>query len=112
MNDQASKYFPGWIISTHWEKAEDDEEVIAWQKNLRETMHAENIKNGVGLDFMYYNDCDDDQDAFSGLPPANLERLKMIRDKFDPTLVFTNLVTGGFKLDGAEKSGSKSKDEL
>lgn len=102
----------GWIISTHWQNAEDDEEVITWQKNLREDMHAENIKHGVGLDFMYYNDCGDDQDAFSGLPPANLKKLKKIRDKYDPTLVFTELVSGGFKLDGAKKSGSWTKDEL
>ena len=96
----------------HWQNAEDNEEVTEWLKNLREEMHATNVKNGIGLDFIYYNDCSDDQDAFSAFPPASLEKLKKIRDKYDPELVFTELVPGGFKLDGGKKSDSWRKDEL
>jgi hypothetical protein len=91
---------------------EDDEEVMAWHTNLLEKLHAANIEKGIGLDFMYFNDCSDGQDAFSGLPPASLERLKEIRKKYDPTLVFTKLVSGGFKLDGGKKPGYRAKDEL
>ena len=70
-----------------------------------------NIEAGVALDFVYMNDAADDQDPFAALPPANLKRLKKIRDQYDPEMMFTDLV-GGFKLDG--KGGWKQwkKDEL
>jgi hypothetical protein len=48
---------------------------------------------------MYMNDCADDQKALFALPPANLAKLKAIRKKYDPTLVFRNLAVGGYKLD-------------
>ncbi|KAG4433869.1 hypothetical protein IFR05_010655 [Cadophora sp. M221] len=57
-----------WIIFTHWANASDEEEDIAWQNNIREEVHAANMEAGVGLGFIYMNDCADDQDPFSGLP--------------------------------------------
>lgn len=64
-----------------------------------EQLHAANVAAGTAIDFMYLNDCSDDQKPFTGLPPANLARLKAIRAKYDPTLVFKRLSTGGYKLD-------------
>ncbi|KAL2063148.1 hypothetical protein VTL71DRAFT_6220 [Oculimacula yallundae] len=100
-----------WIISTNWRDASDDEEVIAWQTNIREEMHAANLAAGVGLDFVYMNDAGDDQDPFASIPPANLARLKSIRETYDPDFVFTNLI-GGFKLEGKATSKEWKKDEL
>jgi len=73
--------------------------VLAWSKNLRESIHSNNLAAGKGLAFMYMNDAADDQKALSGLPPANLAKLKTIRSKYDPNFVFRNLMPGGFKLD-------------
>ena len=70
-----------------------------------------NVEAGVALDFVYMNDAADDQDPFAALPPANWERLKKIRDQYDPEFVFTDLV-GGFKLDGNSASRERKKDEL
>lgn len=88
-----------WLITVSWTNAADDEAVIAWSTALREKIHATNVEAGTGLDFMYMNDCSDVQKPFTGLPAANLARLKAIRKKYDPTLVFRNLSTGGYKLD-------------
>ncbi|PVH79915.1 FAD binding domain protein [Cadophora sp. DSE1049] len=106
-----SKPYLWWIISTHWANSSNDDEVIAWQTNIREELHAANVEAGVALDFVYMNDAADDQDPFAGLPSANLERLKKIRAQYDPDLVFTDLV-GGFKLDGKSGSTAWKKDEL
>lgn len=48
--------------------------------------------------YNYLNDVDQDQDVFGGYPAANVERLKSIRDKYDPEMVFTDLMPGGWKV--------------
>ena len=88
-----------WLITCQWSNAADDGEVMAWSNGLREQIHATNIKSGIGYDLIYMNDCADSQKPFSGYPVGNLVKLKTIRQKYDPTLVFRNLSTGGFKLD-------------
>ena len=90
----------GWVISTRWENAEDDKKIIAWHTKLVSDLHAQNKRRGVALDFLYYNDCHGGQDAFSTFPDANLRKMRKIRKKYDPELVFTKLVPGGFKIDG------------
>ena len=85
---------------------------MTWQTNIREEMHAANMGAGVGLDFIYLNDAGDDQDPFAAIPAENLERMKSVREKYDPDFVFTELV-GGFKLDRGRKSKeSWAKTEL
>jgi hypothetical protein len=88
-----------WGVFTAWSNAADDEKVKTWSENFVEQLHAANVAAGTAIDFMYLNDCSDDQKPFTGLPPANLARLKAIRAKYDPTLVFKRLSTGGYKLD-------------
>jgi hypothetical protein len=72
---------------------------MSWSTALLEKIHATNVQAGKGLDLMYMNDCSDSQKPFSGFPAANLAKLKTIRAKYDPNLVFRNLSTGGYKLD-------------
>jgi FAD/FMN-containing dehydrogenase len=43
-------------------------------------------------------DAGDWQDAFAGVPRANLAKLKRIQRAYDPERVFSRLSTGGFKL--------------
>lgn len=72
---------------------------MAWSDALREQIHAANLQAGKGEAIMYMNDCSDSQKPFSGFPAANLAKLKTIRTKYDPKLVFRKLATGGYKLD-------------
>ncbi len=88
-----------WLIPVLWSNASDDETVLAWSAALREKIHAANVAAGTGIDLMYMNGCADDQKPFTGIPAANLAKLKAIRQKYDATLVFRDLSTGGYKLD-------------
>lgn len=88
-----------WLITSSWDNAADDAKVMSWSATLREKMHAMNAKLGLAEDLIYMNDASDDQKPFQSIPKANLARLKTIRKKYDPTLVFRNLNNGGYKLD-------------
>jgi hypothetical protein len=58
------------------------------------------VRRGTANKHLYYNDCDGVQDAFATFPAKNLQKLRKIRGKYDPDLVFTKLAVGGFKIDG------------
>ena len=51
--------------------------------------------------YIYGNDADADQQLFQGYPAKSLHRLKEIRAKYDPGMVYTNLMPGGFKVEHA-----------
>jgi hypothetical protein len=89
----------GWLITVSWQNASDDEVVLAWHKKTLEAIHASNKAKGIASDFIYLNDAADYQKGYDGIPTANLARMKSIRAKYDPDLVFTKLCSGGFKLD-------------
>ena len=42
--------------------------------------------------YLYLNDADLDQPVFEGYPVENVVRLQAIRDRYDPGMVFTNLM--------------------
>lgn len=87
-----------WQINAFWDNAADDARVENWAIAIREKLHAINGQLGLATEHLYLNDCGGDQKPFAAIPPANLARLKSVRAKYDPTLVFTKLVTGGFKF--------------
>jgi hypothetical protein len=95
-----SNIFLVWLITATWTNAEDDEEVLTWTDTVRESIHATNLANGKGQDIIYMNDASDSQRlaAVASIPPANLARLKDIRQKYDPSLVFTKLNSGDINL--------------
>ncbi|RFU31559.1 hypothetical protein B7463_g4772, partial [Scytalidium lignicola] len=93
-----TKNYVFWLLSVGWANQSDDNTVMSWGKSLREKMHSSNIAKGTAESFMYMNDSADDQDAIGSYPKASISKLQSIRRKYDPTLVFTNLVTGGFKV--------------
>jgi hypothetical protein len=88
-----------WLITCQWSNASDDETVMAWSTALLEKIHATNLESFKGQSHIYMNDASDSQKPFDGFPAANLAKLKAIRQTYDPTLVFRNLSTGGYKLD-------------
>jgi hypothetical protein len=48
--------------------------------------------------YLYLNDADPDQPVFKGYPVENVRRLQLIRDKYDPLMIFTNLMPVGLRL--------------
>ncbi|KAK7729097.1 hypothetical protein SLS57_002329 [Botryosphaeria dothidea] len=51
--------------------------------------------------YLYLNDADYNQPVFEGYPKGNVMMMKMIREKYDPERVFTDLMPGGWKVDRA-----------
>ncbi|KAL3494418.1 hypothetical protein BJX62DRAFT_197969 [Aspergillus germanicus] len=87
-----------WQFSTSWSLARDDRRVETWSRVTTERLHALNRRKGVASEYIYMGDAGDWQDAFAGVPRANLAKLKRIQRAYDPERVFSRLSTGGFKL--------------
>lgn len=51
--------------------------------------------------YLYLNDADKGQDVFAGYPDENVKALQLIREKYDPERVFTDLMPGGWKVAAA-----------
>ncbi|PQE24725.1 FAD binding domain-containing protein [Rutstroemia sp. NJR-2017a WRK4] len=84
--------------STGWNLAKDDLRVQTWSRQLTAKLHALNQAKGLSTEFIYMGDAGEDQDPWVGMPVENVERMKMVRAKYDGGGVFTYLNWGGFKL--------------
>ncbi|KAL4815714.1 FAD binding domain protein [Aspergillus spinulosporus] len=87
-----------WQVTTGWDRAEDSLRVEAWVRHLVEHLHANNKRNGLAREFIYMGDAGEWQDPFVGFPPENVQRMRDIRQIYDPTGTFSRLNWGGFKL--------------
>ncbi|KAG7136899.1 Bifunctional solanapyrone synthase like protein [Verticillium longisporum] len=87
-----------WQIATSWDRPEDDLRVEAWAKNLLGRLHKANKDKGLATEFLYIGDAAEWQDPIQTYGEENLRRLRAARDQYDPSLVFTKLAWGGFKL--------------
>lgn len=60
--------------------------------------HQMNKEKGLSTDFIYMGDAGETQEVFQHYGNQNLDKMRHIRDQYDPDLVFTRLNWGGFKL--------------
>ncbi|KAK9775110.1 putative FAD-binding PCMH-type domain-containing protein [Seiridium cardinale] len=93
--------------SQHWYTS-----VIQWQDDNFDDLAHEAIvrsggavrefaeKNGLLLDFEFLNDASWHQDPIASYGHTNVERLRQISRKYDPSRVFQELQNNGFRLDG------------
>lgn len=83
-------------------KGEFDDEVEAWARSVNVEIERR-LKEIDGVNrYIYLNDADKGQKVFESYGSENVERLKKVRDKYDPAKVFTDLMPGGWKVDHAE----------
>jgi hypothetical protein len=79
-----------------------DEEPVFWVEEFVMTVKANITAQLKAINatraYNYLNDADQNLDGFGGYPVSNVERLKSIRNKYDPDMVFTNLMPGGWKV--------------
>lgn len=88
-----------WIEeSIAWKNAADDATVQAFYDAVNANLTAQLEPRGVLHDFVYMNDANAKQDVFAGYPKSSVQLLKMVREKYDPDMVFTNQMPGGFKV--------------
>ncbi|KAI5357776.1 putative FAD-binding domain, PCMH-type, FAD-binding, type PCMH, subdomain 2 [Septoria linicola] len=76
------------IITSFLERAES-----AIMGNLTEAGLIDQVSK-----FLYLNDADKGQDVWGGYPKENVRKLQQIREKYDPQRVFTDLMSGGWKV--------------
>ncbi|CBF84193.1 hypothetical protein AN2696.2 [Aspergillus nidulans FGSC A4] len=87
-----------WQVTTGWDRAEDSLRVEAWVRHLVEHLHANNKRNNLAREFIYMGDAGEWQDPFVGFPAENVQRMRDIRQIYDPSGTFSRLNWGGFKL--------------
>jgi hypothetical protein len=66
-------------------------------REIREALCRRGLEHTIHP-WIYLNDADKGQDVFGGYPVENVQALQQIRDKYDPDRVFTDLMTGGWKV--------------
>ncbi|SPJ83619.1 related to FAD-binding oxidoreductase [Fusarium torulosum] len=88
----------GWQLTTSWARPEDDVKVTTWARRFLERIHAENKDLELSTEFLYGGDVAEYQNPLLQYPQKNVDRMRRIRDEYDPDLVFSKLNWGGFKL--------------
>ena len=91
-----------WIVCNFsYTNASDDKAVISFADSIVSDFEKYFTSIGVKSAYHYMNDAGAGQPVFQGYPSANLQRLKSIRQKYDPQRVFTDLMPGGWKVTSA-----------
>jgi hypothetical protein len=85
--------------SVSWASASDDAEIEEWIRNVNVEIESKLVAANATSRYIYLNDADKGQEIFGGYGGENLERLKEVREKYDPSRVFTDLMPGGFKVE-------------
>ncbi|KAF4785883.1 hypothetical protein HER10_EVM0011014 [Colletotrichum scovillei] len=92
-----------WLVeSASWPDAEDDKTVFDAHQKANENINTNIRAAGSGLlPFVFLSAAQKTQgnDVFPGYGQENWQKLKGIRAKYDPNLVFTKLVPGGAKVE-------------
>lgn len=87
-----------WTTVTDWTDSSNDAEVLSTVADIGNQFQIRGTPRGTFLPFLFMNDCYADQNPLSEYPAANLERLKEIASKYDPTELFQKVQKDGFLL--------------
>ncbi|KXH34531.1 FAD binding domain-containing protein [Colletotrichum simmondsii] len=88
-----------WIEQTYsWTDEADDQVFHTFISEFNTRVREIVEPMGALYPFCYLNEADVGQPVFESYPAGNLDRLKEIRNKYDPARVFTDLMPGGFKV--------------
>ncbi|RDW94972.1 hypothetical protein BP5796_00735 [Coleophoma crateriformis] len=87
-----------WQLSTSWASAEDDLRMTNWARTFIDYWHQQNSVLNLSHEFLYLGDAGDFQNPFTGFPVESVQRMRQVREAYDPLGVFHRLNWGGFKL--------------
>jgi hypothetical protein len=92
-----------WLVeSPSWKDAVDDETVVAVHARANAEIAAKLDQAGFNeLPFVYLSDAEKGQPVFQGYGQESWQRLREIRAKYDPDMVYTKLMPGGVKVEAA-----------
>ncbi|KAL2787110.1 FAD-binding domain-containing protein [Aspergillus keveii] len=86
------------LLLAYWAKKDDDEKLLAAQKDTLSRIRDEAVKRNVHVPFEFLNYAFSQQDPIGSYGLESGERLRDVSRKYDPEGVFQKLVPGGFKL--------------
>jgi FAD/FMN-containing dehydrogenase len=86
------------LVSASWALPSDDATVLAAAQNIVTSINSTAHQLGLGHRYIYQNYASAAQNVFWGYGEENLEKLKAVRKKYDPSGVFEKLQPGYFKL--------------
>ncbi|KAH8660740.1 hypothetical protein BGZ60DRAFT_381647 [Tricladium varicosporioides] len=81
-----------------WGDSADDAAIEEFVQSVNANITSQLEAVNATSSYIYLNDADLDQPVFAGYPAENVQRLKEIRAKYDPGMIYTNLMPGGFKV--------------
>lgn len=81
-----------------WDSAEDDATVQAAADKITANINYLLHTRSFNTQYLYMNDAGEGQTIFENYPAANLLKLKLIRAKYDPLRIYTDLMPGGWKV--------------
>lgn len=84
--------------SIMWSDSADKPTIDSFLEEVNAALEEALAPLDVASPYLYLNDADVDQPVFEGYSPENVERLKIIRFKYDPWGVYTHQMPGGFKV--------------
>lgn len=91
-----------WMVENWtWSNASDDDTVQSIADTITADINVVLAKKSYSATYLYMNDAGKGQRVFQSYPVANLRKLKLIRTKYDPLRVYTNLLVGGWKVTDA-----------
>jgi hypothetical protein len=87
-------------LANMWSKIEDEPRMLKFSSDLLKAAKAESKRLGADNDYIYMNYASQFQDPIGSYGAANVNRLRGVAKKYDPSAVFQTLVPGYFKLYG------------
>ncbi|KAL9115567.1 MAG: hypothetical protein Q9187_007280 [Circinaria calcarea] len=90
--------FAGWTTLVDWQNANDDAAVRAAPIATSEKWKELGEKRGSYVSFLFMNDASRDQNPLAAYGSTNVEKLKAVSRKYDPSQVFQTLQNDGFLL--------------
>ncbi|CZR68267.1 related to 6-HYDROXY-D-NICOTINE OXIDASE [Phialocephala subalpina] len=96
---ESAPYF--WMVENFsWTDSADDDRIFAFAVEVTAVIEGKLEAAGQAAKYKYMNDAGLGQQIFQNYGPGNLVKLKAIRAKYDPFNVYTDLMPGGWKVDG------------
>lgn len=86
------------MLDIGWEKSTDDAKAHNLTRSLKNRIEKASVDAGQYVEYIFMNDASWDQEVIAHYGDESVERLKAVRDKYDPGEIFQRLVKGGFKL--------------
>ena len=86
------------VLDFGWWAGDQDAAAAIPVQQIVEYIEDDTKAAGAYLEYQFMNDANFEQDVIAHYGEANVERLLKVREVYDPSHVFQNLVPGGFKL--------------